>query len=224
MTFSGDLFATLDVARDGVSAVSSELCGSDDFPRLLPEWFSILWDVIRATTPVLQRAIGRLQQMPQDDFHRALLDFYLLKITEESGHDEMLATDLAKLGVPRESLVRRLPPAPIAAMVGSQYYLIDHVHPAAYLGYLAMLEGYPADTQKLSRAIEQSGAPPEAWSTYRMHAEVDTWHRQEIADMLDLIPDDATIRGAIVSNGLRTADYYCQALDTLVARATKIAA
>ena len=58
MTFSGDLFATLDLARDGVDAVSSELCGSDDFPRLLPEWFSILWDVIRATTPVLQRAIG----------------------------------------------------------------------------------------------------------------------------------------------------------------------
>jgi hypothetical protein len=224
MTFSGDLFATLDLARDGVDAVSSELCGSDEFPRLLPEWFSILWDVIRATTPVLQRAIGRLQQMPQDDFHRALLDFYLLKVTEESGHDEMLAADLGRLGVPRESLVRRLPPAPIAAMVGSQYYLIDHVHPAAYLGYLAMLEGYPACTQKLGVAIEKSGAPPEAWSTYRMHAEVDTWHRQEIADMIDLVPEDAAIRGAILSNGLRTADYYCQALDGLVARATKIAA
>ena len=60
MTFSEQLFSHLDVARDGVEAVSAELCGSESFPQILPEWFSLLWDVIRATTPVLQRAVGRL--------------------------------------------------------------------------------------------------------------------------------------------------------------------
>ena len=223
-SFSSELFSHLDVAHGGVQAVSADLCGSDDFPRLLPEWFSVLHDIIRATTPVLQHAIGRLERGPQDDFHRALLDFYLLKVTEESGHDEMLIGDLARLGVTREQLLRRMPSAAVAAMVGSQYYFIDYVHPATYLGYMSMLEGYPADTQKLGRAIEQSGAPPEAWSCYRMHAEVDTWHRQELAEMLDLVPEDAAIRGAIVSNGLRTADHYCQALDGLLSRAQRIAA
>jgi hypothetical protein len=222
-SFSGELFSHLDVARDGVASVSSELCGSDDFPLLLADWFAVLWDVIRATTPVLQHAVARLETGPQDDFHRALLDFYLLKLTEESGHDDMLVADLARLGVPRAELERRVPSAAVAAMVGSQYYLIDAVHPAAYLGYLAMLEGYPADVGKLQHAIARSGAP-DAWGTYRMHAEVDTWHRQEIEEMVDRVPADDVLRRAIVSNGLRTAEYYCQALDGLVARAGRLAA
>jgi hypothetical protein len=223
--FSTEVFAHLDVARDGIDAVSSELTASDAFPRLLADWFCILWDVIRATTPVLGHCQRRLDTMPQDDeFNGVLRDFYLLKLTEEHDHDQMLVGDLGRLGVAREQLQQRIPPAPIAAMVGSQYYYIDYVHPAAYLGYVGLLEAYPAKLDQLENLIERSGAPPEAWSTYRMHAEVDAWHREELAEILDRVPPDPTIRKSILSNGLRTGEFYCQALEQLLARARESSA
>ena len=217
--FSSEVFAHLDVARDGIDAVSSQLTGSEAFPRLLTDWFCLLYDVIRATTPVLDHIQRRLDALPADELTTRLRDFYLLKSTEEHGHDEMLVADLERLGVSRQDLARRVPSAPVAALVGSQYYYIDYVHPAAYLGYISLLEGYPAKTDHLENLIERSGAPPEAWSTYRMHAEVDVWHRQEIAEFLDQMPPDPVIRKVIITNGLRSAELYCQALEELVARA-----
>lgn len=217
--YSAELFSHLDVVRDGIEVVSAELVEAESFPRMVPDWFGTLWDIIRATIPVLKHAVRALDGHPDDDFTRALRQFYTLKLDEESGHDDMLVADLGRLGVTREELSRRIPSAAVTAMVGSQYYFIDYVHPAAYLGYVGLLEGYPAPTDQLDNLIARSGTPPEAWSTYRMHAEVDTWHRQELEAIVDLVPADASIRRAIVTNGLRAGEFYCQALEELVARA-----
>lgn len=222
MTFSAEVFSHLDVARGGIDAVSADLVASESFGNLVPHWFGLLYDVIRATTPVLTRAVECLEDRT-DDLSVALRDFYLLKLTEERGHDEMLVGDLERLGVTRADLARRIPSAPVTAMIGSQYYLIDYVHPAAYLGYMALIEGYPAKIDQLDALIERSGTPREAWTCYLMHAEVDTWHRQELEEMLDRMPDDETVRKVIVSNGIRTADFYCQALDQLLERARSAA-
>ena len=36
-----------------------------------------------------------------------------------------------------------MPPPSVAGLVGSQYYWILHHHPVAFLGYVALMEGYP---------------------------------------------------------------------------------
>jgi hypothetical protein len=131
----------------------------------------------------------------------------------------MQLVDLERIGVPRAQVMARLPSASITAMVGSQYYLIDFVHPAAFLGYLALLEGYPHKPDKLERLMARTDLPAAAWSTYKLHADVDPWHREEIVEILDQVPADAALRRAIIANGLRTADWHCQALEQLAATA-----
>jgi hypothetical protein len=200
----------------GLGVVSSQLADPGVLPSVLKPWFTMLWHAIRATTPLFNYTLARLSTCPDDDFHRALADFYRHKIEEESGHDQMMLNDLVRLGASSEELHRTLAPAPIAAMIGSQYYLIDCAHPCAYLGYLALVEGNPLPLPALAQIEQASQAPQEAWSTYRLHAEVDPWHRDEINEMLDRVPNDRFLRGTIISNALRSAEYYCQALEELL--------
>src|SRR5262249_41449005 len=127
--FSAEVFGHLDLARNGIEATSAELVGSDHFPRLLTDWFSLLWDITRATIPVVSHALARIEARKSSTFDAALADFYRAKLTEEAGHDEMLLSDLERLGVPRSEVAARTPSAPVTAMVGSQYYWIDYVHP-----------------------------------------------------------------------------------------------
>jgi hypothetical protein len=220
--FSEDYFSYTDSSMRAIAAVCSDLGRAEVFPTIVPQWLTLWWQVTRATTPVLTHAIRRLESAhPADDFHKGLAAFYAHKIDEESGHDELLVKDLDVLGVTREALSQTLPAAPVAALIGSQYYLIDFYHPAAYLGFIGLLEGYPLTPAQLAEVVKASGAPEQAWSTYRLHMEVDPWHREEIMGMLDRIPEDPSLRGAIVANGVRTADFYYQALEQLLSRARK---
>ena len=213
--FAAEFFAHLEDSVRGLGVVSSDLTAPEVLPRVLKDWFTIFWHAIRATDLLLNHAVARLVSHPDDEFHRLLCQFYRHKIEEEAGHDEMLHGDLVKLGVTEEQLTRSLAAAPVAAMIGSQYYFIDFCHPCSYLGYLGLAEGHPVPLPQLEHVIKISKAPADAWSTYRMHAEVDPWHRQELEEMLDRIPNDSFLRGAIVTNALRSAEYYCQALEEL---------
>jgi hypothetical protein len=213
--FSAEFFAHVEDSVRGLAAVSGDLTAPEVLPRALKDWFTILWHAIRATSPLFDHAVARLASRPDDEFHRILSQFYRHKIEEETGHDQMLRDDLVKLGATEEQLTRSLAPAPVAAMIGSQYYLIDFCHPCSFLGYLALFEGHPLPLPELEHVVSVSKAPADVWSTYRMHAEVDPWHREELEEMLDRIPNDSFLRGAIVTNGLRSAEYYCQALEEL---------
>ena len=66
----------------------------------------------------------------------SLRDYYLSHAGEERGHDQMLRDDLLRLGVAE---IDRYHGA--AQLVGSQYYLVAHDHPALLLGYMAVMEG-----------------------------------------------------------------------------------
>jgi hypothetical protein len=47
----------------------------------------------------------------------------------------------------------RIPSPTIAALVGSQYYWIQHVHPVGLLGYIVLLEGYPQTAGRRPDAV-----------------------------------------------------------------------
>lgn len=219
-SFSREYFELLDTVHDGIAGVSAEIVDHDAFPRVVPEWMLMLHQIIRGSTPMLAFARDQLDRYdPADPFIGTLRAFYETKIIEEDGHDTMLLKDLELIGTPREHVEQQLPPASISAMVGSQYYLTAFYHPAALLGYLGLLEGYPAPPEHVDELIRRSGVPAEAWSTYRMHAEVDPWHRQELEEILDQVPERETaIRQAIIANGVRTGEFYCQALEALLGR------
>ena len=116
-------------------------------------------------------------------------------VDEELGHDETLLDDLELLGVDRASVLARMPSPAVAALVGSQYYWILHYHPVAFLGYVALMEGYPPTPELIDELIERTGFPRDAFRTYVEHAELDPGHRDHLDRTIDSLPLDAVARG-----------------------------
>jgi len=116
----------------------------------------------------------------------------------------MLLEDLAKLGMPRASLEHDLPLSAVVSMVGPQYYVIDHLHPTVHRGYIGLGEGYPPNLDDAATLIASSGTGPEAWTTYRLHAELDPDRKRELINVLNAVPEVAWPRRAIIANGIRS--------------------
>ena len=218
-SFSTNYFSTMDRAQPGIVGISNQIQEEARLPEVLSDWFASLWHVIRATEPMLQQCVGRLDDREDDAFVERLRGYYRHKLEDEADHGAWLLADLEHVGLDREALDRMLPAAPIVAMVGSQSYWIDYFHPAVYLGYIGLLEGYTASSDGVESVIRASGAPRAAFSTYEFHATEDIEHRKDLVHILDAVPEEAFLRQAIVANGIRCAAYYAQALEGMLVRA-----
>jgi hypothetical protein len=154
-----------------------------------PEMLFLLHCTSRASVPLMEAALHRLQQMPKDDELAAQLIPYLEEhAVEEAHHDEWLLEDLKLLGVPRQQVLSRIPPPNIVAAVGAQYYWIHHVHPVAFLGYLAALETSPIPVEAVNHAMQCSGLPAAAFRTLLVHAEADPDHAADLNRLIDGLP------------------------------------
>lgn len=126
--------------------------------------------LITASAPLLDCAIsfcaGELQE------------YYLKHFDEEVGHDDMLAEDLERLGV------QDIPPCHTAASIaGSQYYFIQHEHPAMLLGYMLVLESNPMPLS----AVEELEKVHGVWlDSLRHHSMHDVEHARQIKEMISL--------------------------------------
>lgn len=182
-----------------------------DFATVVRPWLVMQYQVTRGTIPVLEYAIHVLhacgsQYEPRlrDD----LIAYYTRKMDDESNHDRMLLEDIEAAGIEGAELA---PPNPfVAEMIGRQYYLIDFESPAAYLGFIGLLEGFPPTLEQVSELQAASALPPEAFRTIRLHAQVDVKHREELAVVLDSVPEKH--HPAIVGNALRCVALHAGAL------------
>lgn len=205
MGFAETFFGVVGEAR----RPTLELVASLDFAPLAKPWLVMLLHIIRATGPVLGVAVGAARALGDS----ALVEYFGNKQEDEDGHDRALADDLNAAGVTDEEL-HRAPINPfVAEMVGRQYYLIDFAHPAAYLGYIGLLEGFPPTLEQLGELERISGLSHEAFRTARMHASVDVAHREDLAAQLDAVPGE--LRPLVLSNGIRCAQLQFLALQTL---------
>ncbi len=155
--------------------------------ELYPEFLFAMLGVMRASVPVMCRAADRSSKLENNPLREELRAYYLEHAAEEEGHDEWLLEDLARLGIQRDRALRRLPYPSIAALVGIQYYWIKHVHPAAFLGYLAVLE-QPAETAFLHEVHHRTGIPLASMTCHLKHAELDPGHVAEFDAFLDRLP------------------------------------
>lgn len=126
-------------------------------------------------------------------------------LKEEAGHAFWLRNDLATANIN----VAALPALPEAvAMAGSQYYLIHHVDPVALLGYMAVLECFPVDTEALEKLEEIHGKT--LCRTLRYHAEHDISHGSDVLDEVDLL-DEKQFQ-LVMQNAVQTALYIGSAI------------
>lgn len=211
MSFSGDLFGAIAEARRPTLELAQEL----DLPTIARPWLQLQFQVTRATSQTLDYAIGRCDRaMHQDGFDNDLCTYFERKSVDEDGHGEMLLSDLMQAGI--EGIQAHHAPNPsVAEMCGRQFYLLAFHHPAAYLGYVALLEGFVPTPAQVNALAEGSGLPAIAFRTIRMHAGADVGHKKELAEMLDVTP--ARLQPLIISNSLRCAALQREALEILQA-------
>lgn len=141
-------------------------------------------------------------QIPSSGFDDRLQQYYLEHLEEETGEIAVLKSDLA--GAKIET---GFPDNFSMAMVGTQYYLIRHVHPVALLGYLAVQEADPTPLGMVEELERLHGK--DLFRFLRMHALKDQEHRKEILELLDQTPQK--LQGLITLSALNSLGHYRQA-------------
>jgi hypothetical protein len=159
--------------------------------ELCPPYLAVGAYVALVMVPLMEAARDRTRVLAPSDLVAAQLGAYLEHhIPEEMHGDEPgadLLDDLAALGVDTEALRQRSLPAPVAALIGTQFFRIRHAHPVSVLGFL-WLEAFPPDVHAVERLIETTGLPRDGFRQLLLHSEVDLRHRQELRDTLDALP------------------------------------
>ena len=187
--------------------------------KLWPEYLVQQHQIIRATVPLTDAALARSRELALDDADplAAPLAAYLEEhVGEELGHDETLLDDLELLGLERADVLRRIPAPTVAALVGSQYYWILHHHPVTFLGFVALMEGFPPTPELIETLLERTGFPREAFRTYVEHADLDPGHRDHLDRTLDSLPLTAEDEAAVGVSAIASAALAARALDELL--------
>ena len=167
--------------------------------------------------PLTEAALRRSQALPGDDPLAEPLSGYLAEhIEEELHHDETLLGDLELLGIDRTSVIERMPSPDVAALVGQQYYWILHFHPIAFLGYVAVMEGYPPTPELIETLVERTGFPRDAFRTYIEHAELDPGHRDHLDRTIDSLPLEDRHEAALGVSAIATATMAARSLEAIV--------
>ncbi len=169
--------------------------------------------------PLTEAALTRSRELSDTDALAVHLAAYLEEhVDEEHGHDETLLDDLERVGVDRASAVARMPSPAVAALVGSQYYWISHYHPVAFLGFVALMEGYPPTPELIEVLIARTGFPLDAFRTYVEHADLDPGHRDHLDRTIDSLPLTAENESALGVSAIASAGLAARALADLLER------
>lgn len=187
-THSQRLRETISLVRGHLNSLIREVWFHPRLSELYPEFLFAIYGVTASSAPAMRAAADRCLAGDRDDPLTAWLhDYYLEHAEEESGHEQWLIDDLASLGIQRERVLQRLPYPSVAALVGVQYYWMFHVHPIAYLGYIAVVEE-PTAIDFLEEVSLRTGIPVSSMSGHVMHARLDPDHVAEFDAALDALP------------------------------------
>lgn len=178
---------------------------------LLPRYRTYLCTmhaVVRASVPLMELALDRARGLAAcgDPLAAPLAAYLEEHIREEEGHDAWLLEDLRAAGGAQGDALGQLPSPLVASLVGAQYYWIEHHHPVALLGYIAVLEGYAPAPGLTGRIARLTGLPAAALRTVREHSALDTEHLDELYALLDRLPLGRDQEAAVAVSALHSLD------------------
>jgi hypothetical protein len=182
--------------------------------ELCPAYLAAGAYVTLVMVPVMEAALDRARTLaPADPVAAGLTGYLEHHIPEEMHGDEPggeQLEDLAALGVDVAALRAGPLPAPVAALIGTQFFRIRHAHPVSVLGFL-WLEAFPPHAPAVERLIEHTGLPREGFRQLLVHSEVDLRHGPELADALDALPLESWHERLVGLSALETMSYMIDA-------------
>ena len=206
------------LAEPRLSAVARTFWTHPRVAELYPEFLFLVHTMIRGSVPMMLAAAEEARRRPDDPVAAPLAAYYEHHAREEAHHDDWLLDDLEALGHPREEVLARLPSPTVAALVGAQYYWIHHVHPSAFLAYLAVLEGNPPEVEQLDAVRRRSGLPAAAFRTLIKHAHLDPHHRDDLDDTLDTLALTPALHALLGVAAFETIARASQAMEEILER------
>jgi hypothetical protein len=203
-------------AAPAVQAATARLWQQAGLRPRYAEYLRVMHGVIRASVPLMERAAQLcVARGPADPAAGPVREYLEAHIREERGHDDWLLADLAALGAePAETLAAQPPPA-VARLVGPQYYWIEHYHPVALLGYIAVMEANAPAPWLAGWIQAAAGVPQAAVRTVREHAALDPGHAGQVLALVDSCPLTQAQERAIAVSGLATVHALVDLLDGL---------
>lgn len=207
----------LGLVRPAMQAGAKRLFTHDKFDELFPAYLFTLHTTIRASVPLLKLAKQRCCERRQDPVAEILADYFAEHAEEESQHDLWLMEDIVSLGFSESDVLEQVPSVAAASMVGCQYYWIEHFHPVALLGYLAILER-PVDPEYFRRLIQKWNIPESGFRTILLHAELDGDHRAELDEMMDRLPLTESQESMLGMSAIATAGFVAEIFNDVVDR------
>jgi hypothetical protein len=206
----------LELVLPAVFSAADRICTHERVRELYRDHLVLTHGIIRASVPLMAAARDRARELPGDAVAGMVADYCARHIEEERGHDDWLLEDLASLGVDPEVVRTRPPPPTVAALVGAQYYWIQHVHPVGLLGYVLLLEGWPPTPETVDGLRRRTGYGPAAFRTLLAHADLDPHHGEELDEVLDALPLSAAQRELLGVSALSSAARLAEALEELL--------
>jgi hypothetical protein len=188
-----------------------------DIKRVFPRFLLLLHQIMRASVPLMEVALGCAEQRAgTDKVCAGMLGYLATHIAEERHHDTWTLDDLVAAGVARADALAQVPSPAVAALVGAQYYWIQHHHPVALLGYMGVLEGSPPSQAHIDRLRAASGLPDDAFRTYRKHGRLDVHHTRSLDHLLDGLPLSRAQVGLLGLSSAHTARMLAESIDELL--------
>jgi hypothetical protein len=198
------------------------MVGHDNPRRVYKELIRFLHSCVRASVPLLEASRMRARELAgSDPVAAGMVDWLDVHIREERDHDSWLLGDWAAAGGDAGELSAALGSPAVAAMIGSVYYWVFHAHPAAVLGYCAIVEGAPPSDRFISDLQARTGYPSAAFDTLRHHSAVDVDHGGEVFHMIDTLPLPSRLESLIGMTALQTLEYLVAAGDEVLQRADR---
>ena len=202
---------------------SQSLYHNPDIKRMYPAYLLVLYGIMKASVPMLTMAARRSTELaPYDEVAALLAPYYQRHVEEERGHDIWVLEDLEAMGIARDHAISFIAPFPVAQLVGSQYYIIEHVHPCVHLGYMEIAEGYPPSVDLVNFLQERTGFPRSAFRSLERHAVIDEVHGNDLHELLNKLPLCREHKELIGLNALETIRTTGRVLDEVLSGRVKV--
>jgi hypothetical protein len=206
------------LAESQLGQASDAVVHHHDVAQLFPEMLFRTHCLARASAPLMQSALDESRRRASDPVCAGMHDYLVKHIDEEREHAAWIEQDLASLGTSAAALADRIPPANLASAVGAHYYWIKHYHPAAVMGYVAVLEGAAPRLSWVEDLMARTRLPAQAFRTLRLHAAVDVGHARDLDALLDRLPLQQVHHDLLRESAFLTIDALSRDLEDVVRR------
>ena len=205
MNLGSYLWPKLDLAIPVLGSAALAIYENEQLDNVLPSYLILLYGMIRSSVPLMEAAYNNCLSADIAIPYRLEYANYLQKhIEEERSHGEWLLDDLQSIGYSRGYIREKIPSSYVVEVVGSQYYLINHVHPFALLGYIAVLEGYPANEKQIMTLQQKSDYPETAFRTLFKHSQIDPFHGDDLTKLTNSMDIDKGLVHMVSQNAVYT--------------------